>query len=461
MRDVHYQDVPLAVSDVNSKQVYIHDEQGILVPAWEFNIKMRINRFKVHVSIYGQKLLSVIDWACAASYKAVPVGIANIQVEGLKTLINPHLAKVSQSGWHNVNGTHMESTEGNNAAAMIRYDNDNAMFPMSATNDYDFPYYPNVAPHRNAGAAIANAYYVANRMHDIFARYGFHEGAGNYQEKNFDNEGFGGDSIEIYVQAKDAFNNAFFVPSPDGQKGIMQLGLLLDENNNVYDSAFDNDIIIHELTHGLSQRLMGGPRTVDCLNNRESRAMGEGWSDFVAIWARLKETDTDHTVYKIATYVNPNGDRRVPYTLKERGSLSTYKLFNDKGWKDQHDTGVIWGNILYQMHRNIYNTMKKFSNDIANPSIDASNTLVMELIVAAMQVSPCNPTFANGRDALVMADEILTKGKYKCEIYAAFARRGVGVKARRTAIFGKVEEDFSIPNVCKGYSHLLNDPVVF
>jgi len=47
------------------------------------------------------------------------------------------------------------------------------------------------------------------------------------------------------------------------------------------DGDLDNTIIIHEMTHGISNRLTGGG-TATCLQDLESRSLGEGWSDTMA-----------------------------------------------------------------------------------------------------------------------------------------------------------------------------------
>lgn len=43
----------------------------------------------------------------------------------------------------------------------------------------------------------------------------------------------------------------------------------------------DNSVIVHEMTHGITNRMTGGG-TARCLQIRESRGMGEGWSDAMA-----------------------------------------------------------------------------------------------------------------------------------------------------------------------------------
>ena len=43
------------------------------------------------------------------------------------------------------------------------------------------------------------------------------------------------------------------------------------------DGDADNGVICHEFSHGISNRLTGGPSQASCLANAEQ--MGEGWSD--------------------------------------------------------------------------------------------------------------------------------------------------------------------------------------
>jgi extracellular elastinolytic metalloproteinase len=47
------------------------------------------------------------------------------------------------------------------------------------------------------------------------------------------------------------------------------------------DGALENDIVTHEMTHGLTNRMTGGG-TGRCLQIIESQGLGEGWSDAMA-----------------------------------------------------------------------------------------------------------------------------------------------------------------------------------
>ena len=48
------------------------------------------------------------------------------------------------------------------------------------------------------------------------------------------------------------------------------------------DGSLENDIPVHEMTHGLTTRLTGGG-TSRCLQTTEAGGMGEGWSDALAL----------------------------------------------------------------------------------------------------------------------------------------------------------------------------------
>ena len=49
------------------------------------------------------------------------------------------------------------------------------------------------------------------------------------------------------------------------------------------DGALENDIVSHEATHGITNRMTGGG-TASCLQATEAAGMGEGWSDAMADW---------------------------------------------------------------------------------------------------------------------------------------------------------------------------------
>lgn len=58
----------------------------------------------------------------------------------------------------------------------------------------------------------------------------------------------------------------------------------------------------------------------------------------------------------------------------------------------------------------------------------AGNKLALRLVIDGLKLQPCYPSFVDARDAILLADQILTKGDNSCEIWSAFAKRGLGIK---------------------------------
>lgn len=143
---------------------------------------------------------------------------------------------------------------------------------------------------------MTNVFYIANMMHDFSYRYGFTERASNFQYDNFGKGGLGEDQIVIQVGNTTMMNNAQFSTGPEyvasnfygyiidtsdrsGENGVAQF-FYFNLTKEPRDSAMDNSVIIHEITHGISNRMTGGG-SGRCLQAREARGMGEGWSDMM------------------------------------------------------------------------------------------------------------------------------------------------------------------------------------
>jgi len=47
------------------------------------------------------------------------------------------------------------------------------------------------------------------------------------------------------------------------------------------DGALSNDVIIHEMMHGVTNRMVGGGRAT-CLQSNLAGGLGEGWGDAMA-----------------------------------------------------------------------------------------------------------------------------------------------------------------------------------
>lgn len=112
------------------------------------------------------------------------------------------------------------------------------------------------------------------------------------------------------------------------------------------DSSFDAGVVIHEYTHGLTNRMTGGPANSRCLAVLESGGMGEGWSDFFATAIRVTRRDTRAVNYPIGEYVfnNPAGIRAVVYSTSLQTNPYTYSTLNTL--TRVHQYGTVWCSIL-------------------------------------------------------------------------------------------------------------------
>jgi extracellular elastinolytic metalloproteinase len=115
--------------------------------------------------------------------------------------------------------------------------------------------------------------------------------------------------------------------------------------------------------------------------------------------------------------------------------------------------GEVWAEILYEV---LWNLVDKhgWEDDYFNvptskkPSIPSQypspgNKLALRLVVDGLKLQPCSPSFVDARDAILLADKIGTSGENFCEIWSAFAKRGLGVEAEAGG-----REDFSLPAEC-------------
>ncbi|KAG9096641.1 Fungalysin/Thermolysin Extracellular metalloproteinase 5 [Ceratobasidium sp. UAMH 11750] len=149
---------------------------------------------------------------------------------------------------------------------------------------FDFPYGANPwdkdrktrEPHMYVNASVTQQFYLSNMYHDLLYFYGLDEASGNFQQYNFGKGGSEGDSIILHAQYGCGFNNADILTHPDGQN-LRCRAYIWTKTAPFRDGGTDTDILIHELSHGLSVGLTGGPNNVSCLLPRgEPAGLGEG-----------------------------------------------------------------------------------------------------------------------------------------------------------------------------------------
>lgn len=223
------------------------------------------------------------------------------------------------------------------------------------------------------------------------------------------------------------------------------------------DGDFDNGIISHEFGHGISIRLAGGRNNSSCLQNQEQ--MGEGWSDWFALMFQLKPGDVGTTPKGIATFAvnqDPTGSgiRNFRYTTDMSVNPLTFVSVNNNridsdgdgipDTTESHNVGEVWCAMLWDLTW-AYINKYGFDNNIYTGT--GGNNKIMRLVLDAIKLQPCSPTFVEARDALLAADLATTNGQDYCMIWDVFARRGLGVNASsgdRNSSIDQVE-DFTEP----------------
>ena len=219
------------------------------------------------------------------------------------------------------------------------------------------------------------------------------------------------------------------------------------------DSDLDAGVIAHEYGHGVSNRLTGGPATVSCLNNAEQ--MGEGWSDWFALNLTTHPDDGPGTERGVGSYVifeppDGVGIRPTAYTTDMNVNQSTYAFVADVvNISQPHGIGYVWNTMLWEMYWKLVDR-HGYNADVYGDWTTGGNNLAMQLVMDGMKFQVCRPGFVDGRNAILMADQALTGGANQCEIWRAFAKRGLGFSANQGDSNNRTDgvEAFDLPATC-------------
>lgn len=295
--------------------------------------------------------------------------------------------------------------------------------------------------------SVTQQFYNANWYHDKLFALGFNTAAANFQNNIFGGGGVGNDRVLLDVQDASGTNNANFSTPPDGTSGRAQMfrftGPTIDR-----DGGLDAEILIHELTHGTSNRLVGNATG---LQWQVGQGMGEGWSDFYAL-SLLNNTNADnpngnyatgaYATYKLQAGFLDNyvyGIRRFPYSTNNSvspltwadvdtttnnlsGGIATNPInFNGGGAMEVHNVGEIWALSLWEVRSRI---IAANANDVPT-----GNQIALQIVTDGMKLTPSNPTFIQARDALIDADCAANACANEQSIWDGFADRGLGYGA--------------------------------
>ena len=356
--------------------------------------------------------------------------------------------------------------------------------PTSATREYRFPWAnewytskcdpaPLAVPGSGAdiSASVANLFAGHNRFHDYAYHLGFTEGNYNLQQSNFGATSPGpypagrdGDPEIGNVQAGaltggapsyEGRDNANQITLMDGVPGITNQYLFQPIAGAFYspcvDGSFDTSVFGHEYTHAISNRMVGGPD--DSLTGLQAGAMGESWSDQVAL-----EYLNAHG-YVPLDGANPWAEG--PYvTGNKKTGIRDYALndsplnYSDVGFDipgpEVHADGEIWNAVAYDIRSAL---VRKY--DAAFPSTDRAlqlrcadgrpgttapeaplppeqcpgNRRWIQIMFDAFLLQQGDTSMLTARDAYLAADRMRFGGANQAELWSAFAKRGMGASA--------------------------------
>ncbi|KAG8743260.1 hypothetical protein FRC10_012304 [Ceratobasidium sp. 414] len=381
--------------------------------------------YATYVDAASGEVVNIVSFVADASYHVVPF-VKQDTTEGYSTVTNPGDSVSSPNGWHT--GT---ATAGNNVVS-YKSSTTGTTSQSSATNNYEYVFNAAAAPATapNVDAARVNAFYVANSIHDVTYRYGFDEASFNFQDDNGTKGGKGNDRVQISVQDSSGTNNANFATPPDGQHGQMRMFTWTYTSPN-RDGALENDIVSHEYTHGISNRLTGGG-TGSCLGTTEAGGMGEGWSDAFADWSEQESAADALTDFTLGSYVvnSKAGIRTYPYSTSKTTNPLTYGSLATRN--EVHAIGEVWALIWHEIYAALINKYG-FSANKNDPTGTAGNIVALHLFIDGLKLQPCSPTFRSARDAIIQADANRYAGANKCTLWVAFAKRGLGTARSITA----------------------------
>ena len=278
---------------------------------------------------------------------------------------------------------------------------------------------------------VLNLFYYACYMHDYLYLLGFREADGNFQQNNLGNGGAEGDPLDARAYQGAVWATASMATPADGSSPLMKMGLVPDTNRH---TALDSTVVFHEYTHGLTNRLVGGPMNDQALDAQQSAGMGEGWSDYVAC------TITGEEVIAAWVLNTANGARAFRY---DGNYPDTFADLGTGRYTEMHNIGEIWCAALLEMNRAI------------------GSALGIQLVVDSLKLTPANPSFPDARDAIFLAlDHMLSSNKltaaqhdgFAASMWKVFARFGLGPKAQSNgASLSGIVADFQAPETTQSH----------
>ena len=207
----------------------------------------------------------------------------------------------------------------------------------------------------------------------------------------------------------------------------------------------------HEYTHAISNRMVGGPD--DGLTGFQGGAMGESWSDLVALeYLHAHGCPARREPWVEGPYVTGNNKTGIRDYALDNNPLNYSDVGFDLTGPEVHADGEIWNAVNYDVRQAL---VKKY--DAKFPSSDPAlqlrcadgvtgttapaaplppeqcpgNRRWIQIMFDAFLLQQGDTSMLTARDAYLAADRMRFGGANQAELWAAFAKRGMGAVGRR------------------------------
>lgn len=387
---------------VREEQLVAVNVNGQALPAWRVVVEQNLHEPVAHY----------VDAATGALLLSQPL-FANITAQGRVFDPNP-VAKLNDPSLRDQNNLAFAVADSAYSIVDLFELNPTGMLagPNVQIIDTDAPMTPHADPSRpllfdrsQPEFEEVNVYFHIDRSQRYMQSLGY---TGGRRIVNY--------AIAVDPHALGGADNSFYVSSTLPGQGTLYFG------DGGVDDAEDSDIVLHEFFHSVQDWI--APSVFFGTSSSQSRAMGEGFSDYWAYSASYEPgLGTGRDPYCIAEWdarcAGDDSSQSCGYPagadcLRRVDSPKTMNDFlNSETSGTEHKNGEIWSSAL----REIFDALVR-RHGVTNGRRTA-DTLVLE----SMYGAPSKPTYAGIARKLVEADRILNGGTNNAAICSVFTAR--------------------------------------